>query len=294
MPVTNLAGCTGRGNPLNNTSARYPASTAIPVGTFLYQDSAGLDQPATAFTYVSSNLAQTQRNFKAVFRGVYSGKRIAGQTTAGTDKQDEPIYTAGEFTAACSALGTAVVPGQFVGLAANGGGTALLGNTVAICTEDCAIGVVTEHAAVGLTELTFNLIDTVTTGGSNFSGAYPGFGVQQDPTALTTSATLTGAQLLTGLLTASQGASGAATYTLPTGTLMDGAVGANFPINGFFDFSLVNISTTAGETATLAAGSGFTIVGNPATTIATAATRSSVRLRARRTAANTWIAYVIG
>jgi len=291
MPVTSNDLCTGRGNPRNNTSVRWVASTAVAPGNLMYQTSTGTDLPASSFTFLA-DIAATQKAFKAVFRGVSETKRITGQTTAGTDLTDGGIKVAGEFTMACSALGTAVIPGQFVGPESNGG-TALYPSTVVVCDESCAIGVVTTHAAVGVTELTFQLLPTITSGGSPGAGA-PNYQIQVTPTSLTTSATLTGAQLLTGLLVSVQGASGAATYTLPTGTLMDAAVPANFPLNGSFDFSLINNSTTSGETATLAAGSGFTLVGNPATTIATAATRSSVRLRARRTAAATWVCYVIG
>jgi len=193
----------------------------------------------------------------------------------------------------CAALAAAVYPGAFVGPDDNGDGNALLPSQVIVCTEDCAIGKVTRHAASGDTSLTFELLPTLTTG-SSLKDSVPGYAIQGAPTAKTTSATLTAAELLTGIITAAQGASGAATYTLPTGTLMDAALPANFPVNGSFEFSLVNISTTGGETATLAAGTGFTIVGNAGTTIATAQTRSSVRIRCRKTAANTFVAYVVG
>lgn len=113
------------------------------------------------------------------------------------------------------------------------------------------------------------------------------------PTALTTSVTLTAAQLSVGLLTSNQGAGGAPTYTLPTGTLMD-ATFTNCKVDSSFDFSLVNISTVAAEDATIAAGTDFTVVGSMVVASNAAATdKSAGRFRARRTATNTWVLYRI-
>lgn len=77
----------------------------------------------------------------------------------------------------------------------------------------------------------------------------------------TTSATLTVAQVVSGLIVANQGASGAATYTLPTGTLLDATL-TNMKVNSFFDFTIVNISTTAAEDVTVAVGTGITAYGS--------------------------------
>ncbi len=113
------------------------------------------------------------------------------------------------------------------------------------------------------------------------------------PIALTTSATLTAAQLSVGLLTANQGAGGAPTYTLPTGTLMD-AYFTNCKTDSSFVFSLVNISTVAAEDATIAAGTDFTVVGSMVVASNNAATdKSAGRFLARRTATATWVLYRI-
>lgn len=116
---------------------------------------------------------------------------------------------------------------------------------------------------------------------------------QSAPTALTTTATLTAAQLATKLFTANQGGGAAATYTLPTGTLMDAAFG-NFRTDSAFDFSLVNISTVAAEDVTIAAGTGWTVVGSMVVASNDAATSISAgTFRARKTGTATWTLYRI-
>lgn len=116
---------------------------------------------------------------------------------------------------------------------------------------------------------------------------------QGAPIALTTSATLTAAQLAVGLLTANQGGGATATYTLPTGTLMDAAFG-NFRNDTAFEFSLINVSTVAAEDVTIAAGTGWTLVGNPTVNSNDAITSvSSGRFRARKTGTATWTLYRI-
>ncbi len=90
---------------------------------------------------------------------------------------------------------------------------------------------------------------------------------QGTPTALTVTATLTTAQLLSGLLTANQGAAGAATYTLPTGTVFEAALKAMAPAfvmenDDAFEFTIVNISTVAAEDVTVAGDTGMVAVGN--------------------------------
>lgn len=111
--------------------------------------------------------------------------------------------------------------------------------------------------------------------------------VQAAPVAKTTSSTLTAANLLAGLITVAQGAGANSTQTLPTGTLMQSGLPATFDINSSFDFSIVNTGA-ASETATLGAGTNFTIVGG-----AVVQPSASATFRVRKTAANTFIAYRI-
>jgi hypothetical protein len=118
---------------------------------------------------------------------------------------------------------------------------------------------------------------------------------QVAPAAATTSTTLSGSALLNGLITANQGAAGAATYTLPLGTTLETAWVALYPdlaVNDAFDFSIVNISTVAAEDVTVATNTGWTLFGNvTVASNATTADISSATFRVRRTAANTFALY---
>lgn len=114
----------------------------------------------------------------------------------------------------------------------------------------------------------------------------PILGVQGEPTAYTTTATITAAELLTGIL--SYTGSGH-TLTLPTVALWEVALGGadNVKVNSSFDFSVL---ATTGD-ATLAVGTGWTLVGggNGVTTVTQA-----TLWRARKTAAGAWTVYRVG
>ena len=116
------------------------------------------------------------------------------------------------------------------------------------------------------------------TGGKGF------FDQQPTPTALSATATLTIAQLLTGIVTTS--GTVAIALTLPTGTLCDaGVTGPALPVNGCFDWTVINTGTSSGA-VTVAAGTGHTLVGSATVAIAT-----SAGFRTRKTAANTFVSY---
>lgn len=107
-------------------------------------------------------------------------------------------------------------------------------------------------------------------------------GVQGAPTAYTTTATITAAELATGIL--SYTGSGH-TLTLPTVALWEALV-VNAKLNSSFDFTV--IATTG--TATLATGTGWTLVGGgDGDTLATQATL----WRARKTGDGAWSVYRI-
>ncbi len=75
---------------------------------------------------------------------------------------------------------------------------------------------------------------------------------------------------------------------------MQSALPADFATNDSFDFSIINTSTVDAEDATLGAATGFTIVGSSDIPAHSAATiQSSGLFRARKTAANTFVAYRI-
>lgn len=118
---------------------------------------------------------------------------------------------------------------------------------------------------------------------------------QGTPTAETTSATLTIAELLTRIITGTHAAGATQAYTLPTGTLMSGGVAT--AIGDSFDWSVINLSAAALDTVTITAGATHTIVGNPIVQSAHASTGgiygSSATFRSRMTGATTWITYRI-
>lgn len=123
------------------------------------------------------------------------------------------------------------------------------------------------------------------------------FPQQAAQTAKTTSTTLTAAELLTRIITGNQGAAGAATYTLPLATDLETALLALAPdlkVNDSFDFSVINISTNAAETVTIATNTGWTLVGDVTMAAVAVGDQSGGLFRVRRTAANAYTLYRIG
>lgn len=119
-----------------------------------------------------------------------------------------------------------------------------------------------------------------------YAGGKLDFWVQPTPIAKAATATLTIAELLTALITTS--GTTAISLTLPTGTLTDAGITAPaLPINGCFDWSIINTGTASGA-VTLVAGTGHTIVGAAIVAIGT-----SAGFRTRKTAANTYVTYRI-
>ena len=117
-----------------------------------------------------------------------------------------------------------------------------------------------------------------------FAGAKLEFGTQPTPTALVATVTLTITQLLTGIVTSTSAV--AVSLTLPTGTLTDAGVAAPaLPVNGCFDWAIINTGTVSGAVA-LVAGTAHTIVGAAVVAIGT-----SAGFRTRKTAANTFVTY---
>ena len=111
-------------------------------------------------------------------------------------------------------------------------------------------------------------------------------GYQAAPQSVTATATLTAAQVASGVLLVGSGATTAQTYTLPTGTALDALV-SSAKVNSTFELVLVNLGTSSG-TAALAAGTGVTDGGNA--TVAISAT-SSGRFMFRRTGDATYVVY---
>ena len=114
-------------------------------------------------------------------------------------------------------------------------------------------------------------------------------GAMAAPQTATATATLTAAQIVNQMLVANPGSSSAATYTLPTGALIDAAV-PNAIVGSTFDLSIVNIGTSSG-TVTLAVSTGVTDGGNALVAIAVT---SSQTFRFRKTGDGTYVVYNLG
>lgn len=105
-------------------------------------------------------------------------------------------------------------------------------------------------------------------------------GTQQAPVAKTAAATLTAAELATGIITYT---GAAVALTMPLGTDLDAAF-SSMKVNSSFDFYIINIGGT--NAATVTANTGVTLVG-----AAAVAAGASSNWRVRKTADNTFVAY---
>lgn len=103
---------------------------------------------------------------------------------------------------------------------------------------------------------------------------------QVAPAAKTAAATLTAAELATGIITYT---GAAAALTVPLGTDMDAAF-SSMKVNSSFDFVVLNIG--ASNAATVTANTGSTLVGVAAVSALTSAT-----WRVRKTADATYVFY---
>ena len=113
-------------------------------------------------------------------------------------------------------------------------------------------------------------------------------GAADAPQTATSTATLTAAQILGGMLVANPSTS-AATYTLPTAAAIDTAL-PNATVGSTFDLAIVNIGTSSG-TVTLSLGTGITDGGNALVALAVT---SSGLFRFRKTADGAYTVYRIG
>lgn len=112
-------------------------------------------------------------------------------------------------------------------------------------------------------------------------------GAQGTPTAKTADATLTIAELLTKIVTATSAS--AVALTLPTGTLTDAGLGSGtMAVGQSFDWSVINLGSSSGA-VTMTAGTDHTYVGS-----ATVAISTSALFRTVKTAANTFVTYRVG
>lgn len=115
---------------------------------------------------------------------------------------------------------------------------------------------------------------------------------QNTPTAMTVTANITPAGLLSGLIIGTHAAGATQTYTLPTGALLDAA--AELAIDESVDWALINASAAAADTITVAAAAlGNTLVGAAVVVSANGAPANTGMYRTRKTAADTFVTYRI-
>ena len=105
-------------------------------------------------------------------------------------------------------------------------------------------------------------------------------GTQQAPVAKTAAATLTAAELATGIITYT---GAAVALTMPLGTDLDAAF-SSMKVNSSFDFHIINIGGT--NAATVTANTGVTVVG-----VAAVSANTACNWRVRKTADATYVAY---
>ena len=103
---------------------------------------------------------------------------------------------------------------------------------------------------------------------------------QVTPTAKVAAATLTAAELATGIITYT---GAAAALTMPLGTALDTAF-PSMKVNSCFDFFIINIGGT--NAATVTANTGVTLVG-----VAAVSANTACNWRVRKTADATYVAY---
>ena len=113
---------------------------------------------------------------------------------------------------------------------------------------------------------------------------------QPTPTAMTVTANITPAGLLSGLIIGTHAAGATQTYTLPAGALLDAAV--ELDIDESVDWALINASAAAPDTITVAqAGADHTIIGAAVVVSANGAPANTAMYRTRKTAADTFVTY---
>jgi hypothetical protein len=103
---------------------------------------------------------------------------------------------------------------------------------------------------------------------------------QVTPTAKTAVATLTAAELATGIITYT---GAAVALTMPLGADLDVAF-PSMKVNSCFDFYIINIGAT--NAATVTANTGVTLVG-----VAAVSANTACQWRVRKTADATYVAY---
>ena len=139
------------------------AETLVEIGDLLFQDGGDEEQPRPAAAVGTipedhATLAAAQEAFHDEFLGVAMQRSGAGDT------QGVRVATAGVFEFPCASATFAL--GTLVGVAENGGGTALLNQQVVeVATPNLAIGRVAKAYATATTRVLVEIVGTVSHGG---------------------------------------------------------------------------------------------------------------------------------
>jgi hypothetical protein len=210
--------------------------------------------------------------------GVSGSSRFAS-ITYGSNTEDEPIFILGKHRGASVGGTTVVNSGDGFGK------ISFQGSDGTEFVEGAAIRAEVDGTP-GADDMPGRLVFSTTADGAaapteRYRITNDGVMCHDQPTPATyaAAATLTVADLKTGIITYT---GGAATLTLPTGTLTEGGF-AGIYTNMTFEWSVIN---TGAGICTIGAGTAHTIVGSGSVAIG-----ASARFTSRRTAANTFVSY---
>ena len=156
MPMRGIYNESGQHGNYDEAEPLWKAAVVVAPGDLIFRDTDGYDKPVSNYTW-DTNIATTAGTLNALFRGVSMARRIAGQTADG-GKADGLIIFTGEFTMACTALGTAAAPGALVSFEDDGTSHIANQKVRVTATAGEAFGRVSRDAAVGATFLTFKLL----------------------------------------------------------------------------------------------------------------------------------------
>jgi hypothetical protein len=108
-----------------------------------------------------------------------------------------------------------------------------------------------------------------------------------EPASAASTATLTVAQVLNGVILVGSGATAQQTFTLPTVADLEAVLINSDRVGTSFTFRVVNLGTSSG-TAVIAAGTGWTVSGSLTMTIPVT---TGAMMIARKSAAGAWTLY---